>query len=87
MFDPSRDQARQFFVGAWQKHKNREVLTQLEIIAADLVAPEWHVGRVQEGWTADLVVLDTDLTSVDQLPSLREHIAAVYLGGRRVAGS
>ena len=44
MFDPSRDQARQFFVGAWQKHKNREVLTQLEIIAADLVAhhPEYH---------------------------------------------
>lgn len=43
MFDPSRDQARQFFVGAWQKHKNREVLTQLEIIAADLVAhhPEY----------------------------------------------
>ncbi|WP_374266434.1 DUF1841 family protein [Zoogloea sp.] len=44
MFDPSRDQARQFFVEAWRKHKNREVLTQLEIIAADLVAhhPEYH---------------------------------------------
>lgn len=44
MFDPSRDQARQFFVTAWRKHKNREVLTQLESIAADLVAhhPEYH---------------------------------------------
>ena len=64
-----------------------QVLASTTSVAADLVAPEWHVGRVQEGWTADLVVLDTDLTSVDQLPSLREHIAAVYLGGRRVAGS
>ena len=31
MFDPSRDQARQFFISAWQKHKNREVLTQLTL--------------------------------------------------------
>ncbi|MDD3353858.1 DUF1841 family protein [Zoogloea sp.] len=44
MFDPSRDQARQFFLTAWTKHKNREVLTQLEVIAADLIAhhPEYH---------------------------------------------
>ena len=44
MFDPSRDQARQFFVESWRKHKNREVLTQLEIIAADLIAhhPEYQ---------------------------------------------
>ena len=35
MFDPSRDQARQFFLDAWRKHRNREVLTQLETIAAD----------------------------------------------------
>ena len=44
MFDPSRDQARQFFVEPWRKHKSREVLTQLEIIASDLVAhhPEYQ---------------------------------------------
>ena len=44
MFDPSRDQSRRFFVESWRKHKNREVQTQLEIIAADLVAhhPEYH---------------------------------------------
>ena len=44
MFDPSRDQARQFFVESWRKHKSREVLTQLEIIASDLVAhhPEYQ---------------------------------------------
>ncbi len=44
MFDPSRDQARQFFVESWRKHKSREVLTQLEIIASDLVShhPEYQ---------------------------------------------
>ncbi len=44
MFDPSREQARQFFVDAWRKHKNREILTQMEVIGADLVAhhPEYH---------------------------------------------
>ena len=44
MFDPSRDQARQFFLDAWRKYRNRDVLTQLETLAADLVAhhPEYH---------------------------------------------
>ena len=44
MFDPSREQARQFFVDAWRKHKNREILTQMEVIGADLVAhhPDYH---------------------------------------------
>ncbi|MGM0386055.1 MAG: amidohydrolase family protein [Actinomycetota bacterium] len=64
-----------------------QVLASTTSVAADLVAPEWRVGRVQEGWTADLVVLDTELTSVEQLVTLREHIADVYLGGRRVAGA
>ena len=36
MFDPSRDQARQFFLDAWRKYRNRDVLTQLETLAADL---------------------------------------------------
>lgn len=64
-----------------------QVLASTTSVAADLVAPEWRVGRVQEGWTADLLLLDTDLTSVDQLATLKDHIAAVYLGGRRVAGA
>ena len=44
MFDPSRDQARQFFLDAWLKYRNRDVLTQLETLAADLVAhhPEYQ---------------------------------------------
>lgn len=44
MFNPSRDQARQFFITAWQKARQRGVLTPLEQMAADLVAlhPEYH---------------------------------------------
>jgi hypothetical protein len=44
MFQPSRDQARQFFVEAWRKQQAREVLTPLEDLAARIVAlhPEYH---------------------------------------------
>lgn len=44
MFNPSRDQARQFFTEAWRKRGAGEVLTPLEHIAADLIAlhPEYH---------------------------------------------
>ncbi|GAA5181543.1 DUF1841 family protein [Niveibacterium umoris] len=44
MFNPSRDQARRFFIDAWQKYRARGVLTPLEQIAADLVKehPEYH---------------------------------------------
>lgn len=37
MFDPSREQARNFFIESWRKYRSREVLTPLEHIAADLV--------------------------------------------------
>lgn len=44
MFNPSRDQARQFFTEAWRKRSAGEVLTPLEHIAADLIElhPEYH---------------------------------------------
>jgi hypothetical protein len=44
MFDPTREQARRFFIDAWQKRGERRPLTALETIAADLVAlhPEYH---------------------------------------------
>ena len=44
MFDPSRDQARQFFIESWRKYREREVLSPLEIIASDLVTmhPEYQ---------------------------------------------
>ena len=44
MFNPSRDQVRQFFCEAWRKHRNREILDGAEAVAADLIThhPEYH---------------------------------------------
>ncbi len=44
MFNPSREQVRSFFIDAWRKYREREVLTPLETIAVDIVAlhPEYH---------------------------------------------
>ena len=44
MFNPSRDQVRNFFIESWRKYRAKEVLTQMETIAADIVAshPEYH---------------------------------------------
>jgi hypothetical protein len=44
MFNPTRDQARQFFFDAWRKYREREVLTGLDSVAADvmLLHPEYH---------------------------------------------
>ena len=44
MFDPSRDQARRFFIDAWRKRRTKQLLTPLEALAADIVAwhPEYH---------------------------------------------
>lgn len=44
MFNPSRDQARQFLIDAWKKRRESLPATPLEIIAADIIAlhPEYH---------------------------------------------
>ncbi|MCB1915798.1 MAG: DUF1841 family protein [Rhodocyclaceae bacterium] len=44
MFDPSREQARRFFVDSWRKHRDKQVLTPQETIAIRLVEmhPEYH---------------------------------------------
>lgn len=44
MFNPSRDQARRFFIDTWQKFRERKDLTPMEQIAADLIKehPEYH---------------------------------------------
>lgn len=44
LFNPSRDQARRFFIDAWAKHCARSPLTPMEHLAADIVAlhPEYH---------------------------------------------
>lgn len=44
MFNPSREQVRQFFCTAWQKHCQRGVLQGAEVTAVDLILqhPEYH---------------------------------------------
>ncbi len=44
MFDPSRDQARRFFIEAWRKHRERHLVSALEDIAIRLIGehPEYH---------------------------------------------
>jgi hypothetical protein len=44
MFNPSRDQARQFLFDAWAKHKQSAPLTDLEKIALAVISrhPEYH---------------------------------------------
>ena len=44
MFNPSRDQARQFLIDAWARHRQRLPGTAMEALAADLVVlhPEYH---------------------------------------------
>lgn len=44
MFNPSKEQVREFFTGAWRKRRDGGVLTPLETMAADLVErhPEYH---------------------------------------------
>lgn len=44
MFNPSRQQVREFFHQAWQKHQSHTVLTPLESMAVEIVQmhPEYH---------------------------------------------
>lgn len=44
MFNPTRDQVREFFTETWRKHRQEEILTPLEAIALDwmLEHPEYH---------------------------------------------
>lgn len=44
MFNPSREQVRQFFCEAWRKYRERAILEGAEVTAADLIRhhPEYH---------------------------------------------
>lgn len=45
LYNPSRDQARQFLFDAWTKFKQKLILTDLEKIAVEVIQmhPEYHV--------------------------------------------
>ena len=44
MFNPSRDQVRQFFCESWRKHRERAILEGAEATAVDIILrhPEYH---------------------------------------------
>ena len=44
IFNPSRDQARQFFFETWRKYKRREMLSAMEDMALEVILqhPEYH---------------------------------------------
>lgn len=50
MFNPSRDQARQFMLDAWRKRVGSLPATALETLAADIIAmhPEYHAQLTAE---------------------------------------
>lgn len=61
MFNPSRDQARQFLVTAWHKRRAALPATPLETLAADLIAlhPEYHAlleadDALSREWTPEM---------------------------------
>ena len=60
MFNPSRDQARQFLIDAWTKRRNRLPGTPMDTLAADLIDlhPEYHAlleadGALTREWTPE----------------------------------
>lgn len=55
MFNPSREQARQFFFDTWRKYRQREILSDMENMAIEVILlhPEYHAmlddpGRYQD---------------------------------------
>jgi hypothetical protein len=55
MFNPSREQARQFFFETWRKYRQREILSDMENMAIEVILlhPEYHAmlddpGRYQD---------------------------------------
>jgi Domain of unknown function (DUF1841) len=62
MYNPSKEQVREFFCTAWQKHQQRGVLTPLESIAARWIVehPEYHaiLNNLEEATQKDFSVED-----------------------------
>ena len=80
MFNPSREQVRQFFTEAWHKHKTAGILTPLETMAVDWARqhPEYHADlenpealeadyTVEEGKTNPFLHLSMHLAISEQL--------------------
>ena len=98
MFNPSRDQVRQFFCESWRKHRARLILEGAEATAADLIEqhPEYHAllddpetavdkdFAPEGGQTNPFLHLSLHLAIADQVSVDRPHgIRAAYTALRQ----
>lgn len=60
------------------------VLAAATSVSAELVAPDLRIGRVAEGYLADLVLLDRSLTTTADLAGIDRSVSAVFQSGVRV---
>jgi hypothetical protein len=80
MFNPSRDQVREFFVNTWRKDRAHELLTPLEAMALDWITqhPEYHEAlespdaltqefKVEDGHSNPFLHLSMHLAIAEQL--------------------
>lgn len=80
MFNPSRDQVREFFIDTWRKHRAHELLTPLEAMALGWIEqhPEYHPiiestealtqeFKVEEGRSNPFLHLSMHLAIAEQL--------------------
>jgi hypothetical protein len=93
MFDPTREQVRETFFGAWRKYRAGEPLAGIETIALEVILahPEYHQvladpGRYREEDYVDrpnpflhmsLHVALEEQLSIDQPPGIARHFAAL----------
>ena len=90
MFDPSRDQVREMFFGAWRKYRAGEPIVGIESLALDVILqhPEYHgvlslPGKFREKDYTDesnpflhmsLHVALEEQLSIDQPPGIRDAV-------------
>jgi hypothetical protein len=93
MFDPSRDQVRDTFFGAWQKYRAGQPLAGIESLALDVILlhPEYHgvlslPGKFREKDYSDeanpflhksLHIALVEQLSIDQPPGIAAHFGAL----------
>jgi len=62
MFNPSRDQARRFFIEAWRKHREGKLMSPMEAMTANVISmhPEYHAmleagdAAIERDWTPEM---------------------------------
>jgi len=93
MFDPTRDQARELFFGAWRKYRDSEPLAGMESLALDVILlhPEYHailelparyrdqdyVGEANPFLHMSLHVALEEQLSIEQPPGIGERFRAL----------